>query len=312
MPADRLVEDLHFIGQRFPKALVAFHDPNFAIKFEETLSALETQPPDARLPYLMESSLSVLKPARMARLGATNCVFIAPGIESWDDYSNKSNAASKKGMEKVDSVVAQLSELHAHVPNLQANFIFGLDTDCGDLPIDLLKCFMDATPFVWPAINIPVPYGSTPLFDELKRNDRILEEMPFRFYYAPYIVTKIRHYDPCSYYRRLIELFDYCSSPEMLVRRLKAGRTRTEKLANAARVFSVRAEVKQYRRLLRELETDAELRGFHEGAHRRLPIFYRAEYARGLGRYANLLDDDDRRPVLEEFCTNLMERELTG
>jgi hypothetical protein len=257
----------------------------------------------------MESSLSVLKPARMARLGATNCVFIAPGIESWDDYSNKSNGASKKGMEKVESVVAQLTELHTHVPNLQANFMFGLDTDCGDMPIDLLKCFMDATPFVWPTINIPVPFGGTPLFDELKRNDRILEEVPFRFYYAPYSVTKIRHYDPCAYYRRLIELFDHCSSPEMLARRLEAGRTKTEKLVNAARVFSVRAEVKQYRRILRELETDAELRGFHEGAHRRLPTFYRAEYGRGLGRYAKLLDDDERRPVLEGYGTDRTERE---
>lgn len=309
VPADRLVEDLRFIAQRFPNALVAFHDPNFAIKFDETLSALEAQAPGARLPYIMESSLSVLKPTRMARLGATNCVFIAPGIESWDDYSNKSNGASKKGMEKVESVAAQFSELHTHVPHLQANFMFGLDTDCGDMPIDLLKCFMDATPFVWPTINIPVPFGGTPLFDELKRNDRILEDMPFRFYYAPYSVTKIRHYDPCTYYRRLIELFDHCSSREMLVRRLKAARTKTGKLVNVARILSIRAEIKQYQRILRELETDAELRGFHEGAHRRLPIFYRAEYARGLGRYANLLDDEERRPVLKESGVDLMERQ---
>jgi hypothetical protein len=173
MPADRLIEDLRFVGRRFPKALIAFHDPNFGIKFDETLSALEQQ--DQRLPYMMESSLSVLKPARLARLGATNCVFVAPGIESWDDFSNKSGGASKKGMEKVESVADQFRDLHAHVPNLQANFIFGLDTDCGDEPIRLLKLFMDKTPFVWPTMNIPVPFGGTPLFDDLLRNGRFLE-----------------------------------------------------------------------------------------------------------------------------------------
>ncbi len=300
MPADRLVEDLRFIGQRFPRALVAFHDPNFAIKFDETLAALETQAPGARLPYLMESSLSVLKPSRMARLAETNCVFVAPGIESWDDFSNKSNGAAMRGMKKVESVVNQFTELHEHVSSLQANFIFGLDTDCGDAPIDLLKEFMDRAPFVWPTLNIPVPFGGTPLFDELRKSDRILEAMPFRFYYAPYSVTKIRHYDPCSYYRRLIELFEHCSSREILARRMASRRTKTEKLVDVARANSVRAEIEQYRQILHRLETDAELRGFHEGTHRRLPAFYRTEYRFGLGRYADLLDDDERRPVLDQ------------
>lgn len=300
MPKDRLVADLKFIGQRFPGALIAFHDPNFAIKFDETLSALETQEPDARLPYIMESSLSVLKPARMARLASTNCVFIAPGIESWDDFSAKSNGASKKGAEKVAAVVAQFTELHEHVPALQGNFIFGLDTDCGDAPVDLLKSFMDEAPFVWPTLNIPVPFGGTPLFDELKRSDRILEALPFRFYYAPYSTTKIRHYDARSYYRRLTELFEHCSSGEMLRRRLAAARSKTEKAVVAARTLSTRAECTQYRRILHAMETDAELRGFHDGGHGTLPRFYRAEYGRGLGRYADLLTDDDRRPVLDQ------------
>jgi len=38
----------------------------------------------------MESSLSILKQSRLGRLKSTNCVYCAPGVESWADYSNKS------------------------------------------------------------------------------------------------------------------------------------------------------------------------------------------------------------------------------
>ncbi len=299
MPTDRLMQDLRFIGQNFPGTFIAFHDPNFAIKFDDTLAALESQEPGARLPYIMESSLSVLKPARMARLRATNCIFAAPGIESWDDYSNKANGAAKRGAVKVASVAAQFGELHDYVPNLQANFIFGLDTDRGDEPIELTKLFMDKAPFVWPTINIPVPFGGTPLFDQLKSQDRILAAMPFRFYYAPYSVTRIQNYDIRAYYRKLIELFEFGTSLSMIGRRSAHHRAKMEKSVDAARALSTRLETRHYRRILRELETNSELRDFHEGRSRRLPAFYQQEYGRGLGRYAAMLDEGDRTPVLE-------------
>ena len=73
----------------------------------------------------------------------------------------------------------QFTDLHEHVPNLQANFIFGLDNDRGDAPVELMKEFMDSAPFVWPVINIPVPFGGTPLFDDMRRKGQILEPMPF-------------------------------------------------------------------------------------------------------------------------------------
>jgi hypothetical protein len=248
----------------------------------------------------MESSLSILKPARIKRLGETNCAFVAPGIESWDSYSNKTGAGSKTGEQKVESVAEQLRQLYEYVPNLQANMIFGLDTDGGEAPVELTKRFMEKTPFVWLTLNIPMPFGGTPLFEEQHKAGRILEEMPFGFYYAPYTVTTIKNYDPKSYYRRLIEMFEYCSSGAMLRRRLKMRSTATGYLIDIARTLSVRAELREYRRILRELETDDDLCRFHEGKRAPLPAFYRAEYDRQLGCYARLLDDEERRPVLEQ------------
>ena len=125
-------------------------------------------------------------------------MLVAPGIESWTDYSNKAGLGRIAGAEKVQGVVEHFERLADNVPYLQANFIFGLDTDRGDEPVELTKEFMDRTPFVWPTINIPVPFGGTPLHDNLLAAGRVLTAMPFAFYYTPYLVTTLKHYDPVT------------------------------------------------------------------------------------------------------------------
>src|SRR5262249_1171747 len=165
-----LATDLSFLSTNLPGVLVGFYDPNFGVKFDEVIHVLETIPPDLRNPYMIESSLSILRGSRVTRLKETNCVAVAPGVESWADYSNKAGGGQTTGVEKLHRVVEHFRLLHENVPYLQANFIFGLDTDQGNEPIELTKEFMTRTPFVWPALNIPVPYGSTPLYDGLSKD----------------------------------------------------------------------------------------------------------------------------------------------
>ena len=43
LPPDDLAADLAFVRRQAPDALVAFHDPNFAVRFEETMSVIEAQ-----------------------------------------------------------------------------------------------------------------------------------------------------------------------------------------------------------------------------------------------------------------------------
>ena len=198
LPADRLATDLRFLSRHLPGTLTAFHDPNFAVTFDRIFDVLEQLPPGQRPPYVMESSLTVLRGERVKRLKDTNCVLVAPGIESWTDYSNKAGLGRIAGAEKVQGVVEHFERLADNVPYLQANFIFELDTDRGDEPVELTKEFMDRTPFVWPTINIPVPFGGTPLHDNLLAAGRVLTAMPFAFYYTPYLVTTLKHYDPVT------------------------------------------------------------------------------------------------------------------
>jgi radical SAM superfamily enzyme YgiQ (UPF0313 family) len=300
LPVDRLAADLRYIGRELPGMLIVFHDPNFAVTFDQVFDVLEAQPPDRRPPYIIESSLTVLRGDRPRRLRETNCAMVAPGVESWTDYSNKAAVGRTGGLAKVDSVAAHFARLAENVPYLQANFIFGLDTDQGTEPIELTKRFMDLAPFTWPTINIPVPFGGTPLHNELAADGRILATMPFSFYYAPYLVTTLKHYDPITYYEKLIELYTHAASPDMLRRRMRTTTHRAIKAVHWARTASFRADIASFHRILHLLRSDPEFLAFHNGQTPILPEFYRRLGDRMLGRYAELLSDTDRTPDITQ------------
>jgi radical SAM superfamily enzyme YgiQ (UPF0313 family) len=298
LSTEQLATDLRYISTNMPGMLIVFHDPNFAVKFDQVFDVLEAQPPDRRPPYIIESSLTVLRGDRPQRLKQTNCAMVAPGVESWTDYSNKAGMGRRGGVEKVDRVAEHFSQLAENVPYLQANFMFGLDTDEGDEPIELTKRFIDRTPFVWPTINIPVPFGGTPLHDALTADGRILSAMPFAFYYAPYLVTTIKNYDPVTYYEKLVELYAHAASPEMLRRRLDATTHRAIGYVQRARTGGFRADIASFRGILDLLRTDPQFLAFHENRTNTLPQFYRHAGDRMLGRYAELLTAADRTPDL--------------
>ncbi|MCP4658472.1 MAG: radical SAM protein, partial [bacterium] len=87
LPRERLEADLRYVSQHLPGVLVSYHDPNFGIRIDQILDIIETLPEKARNRYVMESSLSVLRGPRLPRLRETNCIFAAPGVESWGAYS---------------------------------------------------------------------------------------------------------------------------------------------------------------------------------------------------------------------------------
>jgi hypothetical protein len=299
LPTDRLAADVRYLAERLPGTLIVFHDPNFAVRFDQVFEVLEGVPPEVRPPYMMESTLTVLRDDRLARLKETNCALVAPGVESWTDYSNKAGLGRTAGLEKVDRVVEHFQRLNQNVPYLQANFMFGLDSDSGTEPAELTRLFMDRTPFVWPVINIPMPFGGTPVYRELVRENRILRAMPFGFYYTPYLVTTLKHYDPVTYYQQLVDLIEHASAPAMLRRRLASTENRTIKLVHRIRTAGMRASLKGYRGILEMLRSDTQLRAFHEGRSAALPEFYRHRYEKMLGRYSAVLSPADRVPNLD-------------
>jgi radical SAM superfamily enzyme YgiQ (UPF0313 family) len=299
LSADRLQQDLEYLSRYYPKLVIAYHDPNFAVRFDETMDVIARVPEGRRNHYIMETSLSILKEARMLRLTETRCVYVAPGIESWIDYSNKAGAGARKGREKLEKVVTQLETLSRHVPGIQANFLFGSDTDEGEEPVALTKEFIRRLPQVWPTINIPTPYGGTPLYDELYREGRILESMPFAFYSNPYLAITLKHYDPATYYDHFIDMHEVLSSNAMLLRRLRTKVHFGVRFVHTLRTLETRVDLARYHRIRAMLRSDAQFRAFHEGRSSELPAFYTRLLEKRLGRYAELLPAEARRPVLE-------------
>ena len=299
IPAEQLRADLHFLSQRYPDLLVGHHDPNVAVRFDETMDVIETIEPSRRNRYIMESSLSILKPTRLHRLSATRCVYVAPGVESWADFSDKAATGGKRGREKFEQIIGHFTEIRQHVPGLQANFIFGTDAERGREPIELTKEFIRRLPFVFPAVNIPTPFGGTPLFEHHLAEGRILKTMPFAFYYNPYMVTTFRHYDPVEYYGHFIDIHTAIASAATFARRLSAKGPMALHLVDALRGFSVRCDLVEMRRLHRRLLDNPGFRAFHEGRSNRLPEYYRWRFRERLGRFADLLSAEDLVPQLE-------------
>ncbi len=299
LPEDQLEADMRYLADNYPKLLVAFHDPNFAVRFDPTMDVLERIPEGKRPGYIMESSLAILKLGRLQRLRETNCVYVAPGIESWVDYSGKAGVGSKSGEAKLDQVVEHFRQLGDYVPGMQANFLFGGDEDSGAVPAELTKDFIERTPRVWPTINIPTPFGATPLRERYEQEGRILETLPFAFYYNPYLAIRLKHYDPVTYYDHLIDIHKTLASARMFGRRLTTRSRPAIRFIHSLRTFAAHAELTALRRIRKMLVTDRQFRAFHEGETTVLPQFYQQELRNRLGRYADMLSLDEITPIAE-------------
>ncbi|MFQ5958648.1 MAG: B12-binding domain-containing radical SAM protein [Alphaproteobacteria bacterium] len=300
LPKDRLEADLRYLSVNLPRVLIGYHDPNFAVRFDETMDIIETIPAGRRNRYIMESSLSILKESRLHRLRSTNCVYIAPGVESWTSYSNKAGAGAKTGRDKFEQVVRHFDLIGRYVAGMQANFLFGADVDHGDDPVGLTKEFIRRLPVVFPTVNIPTPFGGTPLFDKYLAEGRILKAMPFAFYFTPYLVTTLKNYHPKEYYDRLIDIYTVITSNLMLGRRILARSRPAIRCIHTLRTYGMGQDMAEFRRLRRMMVTDAAFMAFHEGRSDVLPGYYHWRFRQRLGRYAELLTPADLTPAFDQ------------
>lgn len=304
-PPEQVAADLNYISKQMPGVMISYHDPSFGVKFEQVMDIIENVPKKARNPYIMQTSLSTLQGSRMRRLQESNCVYAAPGIESWADYSLKAGVGSISGKKKLEKVVSHLKELHQHVPGLQINFMLGTDVDEGDEPVELTKECIRQVPFVWPIINIPTAFGGTPLHERYLSDDRILRSMPFSFYYTPYLVTTLIKYTPEEYYEKLIDIYRLATSGNMMLRRLLVTRKRGLKTLHTLRTFVFRNQLAQLRRIRQEFKTNNHFKAFHDGGSKELPAFYHRLYRQRLGKYAELITEEEMIPELEPLSSSV-------
>ena len=262
---DVLKDDLRFLRTKFKRPLVAFHDPNFAVKFDACLDAIEDAVPPGSIDFAAESSLSILSERRLGRLERNGCRALLPGIESWYELGMKSGTGAARGIDKVRHVAEHVNTILRHIPYVQANFVFGLDTDEGDEPFELTKRFVDAAPGAYPGYSFLTAFGgSAPANSRYQREGRIL---PFPFHFvnnngAMNVLPK--HYAWNEIYRRAADLTRHSFSLRAVARRAGATRTALSKSVNVMRAFSTqgRGRIGAYLDTAQRAEHDPQFRAF--------------------------------------------------
>ena len=282
---EQISEDLRFLLRRMPKAIVGWHDPNFGVRFDDYMDAVEAAVPPGKLRHIAESSLSLLSEPHLQRLRKNGFQAILPGIESWYDMGNKSKTR-RTGMDKVKQVSEHINLILSYVPYVQTNFVLGLDTDEGAEPFELTKRFLDLTPGAFPAYSLLSAFGrAAPMNLDYQRAGRVLP-FPFTFLNNNHAMNvRPANYAWPEFYDRLVDLSRYSFSWRAIRRRLTATEGAIPKWMNVVRAVSSEGwgRIRYHTTIRKLLDTDPEVRGFMEGERTELPAFYARRIERDLG-----------------------------
>jgi hypothetical protein len=288
----QIVEDLRFLLRTLRRPQVAWHDPNFGVRFDEIMAAIEEAVPPGRMQFGAESSLSLLSESHLTRMAKVGFKALLPGVESWFAHGEKSKTGALSGFDKVKQISAHAALILHSVPYLQTNFVLGLDSDEGPLPFELTKRFVEMTPGAFPGYSLLTAYGAAaPQNLEFQRDGRLI---PFPFHVLNNnhaMNVRPRHYSWPDFYDRVIDLTSHSFSLQTVARRFRAARTALPRWLNVVRAVSSegRGRLKYYRTVRRLLDTDRSVRRFFEGETTEVPAFYVDRVRRDLGPLWELL-----------------------
>jgi hypothetical protein len=310
---DLLKEDLRFLLGKFKRPRVAWHDPNFGVRFNDTMDAIEEAAPEDSVDFIAESSLSLLSEAHLKRLKRNGFKALLPGIESWYELGDKSKTGKMKGMNKVRQVADHVNTLLRYVPYVQTNFVLGLDVDEGPEPFELTKRFVDLAPGAFPGYSLLSAFGqAAPLNLEYQRANRIL---PFPFHFLnnnQAMNVKPKNYSWPAFYENVIDLTRYTYSWRAIGRRFKATRGTIPRWMNVVRAISAEGfgRIKYHTEVRRRLDTDLELRRYFEQETTELPKFYEDRARKDLGPLWEWLPKDAMRHDPYAFIKSVSRDEI--
>lgn len=288
---DQMEEDLRFLAKHAPGVKVGWHDPNFGIRFDDYLGAIERAVPPRKLKHIAESSLALLSEANLKRMKNVGFEAILPGVESWYDFGNKSKARVASGEAKVKQLAEHVNTILRYILFVQTNFVLGLDSDAGAEPFELTKKFVDLVPGAYPAFSMFTCYGrAAPMNLGLQKAGRIL---PFPFLFLD--STRSMNVRPLNYtwedfYEKNTDLVRHAWTGARVWKRFLANTHLTTRFLNVIRAVSS-MRVRHQTQLQALLKSDASMKRYYEGESAVLPMFYRAKIAQSLGSlYAALPD----------------------
>jgi hypothetical protein len=281
---DDIREDLKFLLTKFRRPLVAWHDPNFGVRFDDYMGLIEEAVPPGRVRFIAESSLSLLSEPHLKRLRRNGFRALLPGIESWFDMGAKSGTGTRKGMDKVRHVSEHVNLILRYIPYVQTNFVMGLDTDEGPEPFELTKRFVDMTPGAYPTCLVLTAYGRAAAVNlDYQRAHRVLP-VPFQVLNDQHGNIKPKNYSWQQLYDNMVGLTRHVYSARATLRRIRATTGIASRLMNMARSrgeFAVTS--RRHAEIRKRLDTDPQCRRFFEHEATELPQFYVDLVRRDLG-----------------------------
>ena len=279
-------EDLSFLLTKFKRPLIGWHDPNFGIRFNEYMDAIEEVVPENSIDFIAESSLSLLSEPHVKRLKRNGFGAMLPGIESWFDLGNKSKTGSLTGMDKVKHIAEQVNMILRYIPYVQTNFVLGLDSDKGEEPFELTKKFVDMTPGAFPGYSLLSAFGqAAPLNLEYQKLNRVIP-FPFHFLDNNHAMNvKPMNYSWTEFYSHIISLGEHTFSWSAIMKRLVATKAFIPRWMNVVRAISEEGfgRVAYNKKILMHLNSNTEFREYFEQETTELPQFYKNIITNELG-----------------------------
>ncbi len=279
-------DDLRFLLTKFRRPGVCWHDPNFGVRFDDCLGAIERAVPPGRIDFIAESSLSLLSEPHLKRLQRNGFKALLPGIESWFTLGNKSKSGARRGLDKVRQVADHVNLILRYVPYIQTNFVLGLDSDEGAEPFELTKRFLDLAPGAFPGYSLLTAFGqAAPLNLDYQRAGRLL---PFPFHFLnnnQAMNVRPKNYAWPEFYDRVIDLVRYSFSWRAIYRRFRGTAGVNSKWMNVLRGVSSEGfgRLRYHREIRRRLDADPQFRPYFEQETTALPRFYRDMLRKDLG-----------------------------
>ncbi|MCC7029847.1 MAG: B12-binding domain-containing radical SAM protein [Chitinophagaceae bacterium] len=193
-PVKDVIQDASYDHFKYwwQRKVVWFWDDNLTID-RKYITALLTEMKPLKKWWLTQASLDIAKDDKLLDLMRdSGCIGVFLGIES---FGKNSLADANKKQNKIENYKTAVAAIHKRGIAVMAGFIAGFDHDTCDSIEEMSDRIMEIGIDV-PFLSIMTPFRGTPIYKNLKMNDRILEDRGWQFYNGYNVAFKPQEISP--------------------------------------------------------------------------------------------------------------------
>lgn len=287
---EQLSEDLEFINLKTNGrgTGILFYDPNLGVGLKKRIEVIKRYS-KGTIKFFGEMNLTTLLEDTVKELADIGFYAVAPGIESWSSYDNKSIQSScGSKINKVYKTAGQVNMVSRHIPLVQANMIFGLDCDSGEEQFSLTKEFIKQCPQAITNFQTLTAFGASPLCKEMEDEDRLLN-IPY-FLIDGYSSSNIKlKCNLSDFYYNYSDMAKYANSLSVYFKKLSHSKKYQLSLFYTIRQLAGDRGSYKYYKQLGNAMTTSEFASFYCGESKVPPKLYHKILKKQLGVLYSLL-----------------------